>query len=69
MHDDQIDRLYKLLVIHEKLLGHPKLGNVRADIEKDLASLNDPDDKSDGSAPPLFPKDSGVIQKDTERRV
>lgn len=69
MHEDKVDRLYKLLVIHEKLLGHPKLGNVRGEVEKELATLNDPEKEEDDRQAPLFPKDSAVVQTDTERRI
>ena len=69
MHDEKIDRLYKLLVIHEKLLGHPKLGRTRAEVEAELGTLNDPPEPEEDAQAPLFPKDSGVVQKDTERRV
>lgn len=62
------DKLYKLLVLHEKLRGYPKLKPIADQIEKELEAFGiEPEPEEDPQAS-IFPKDSGVTQTDTNYR-
>ena len=67
MHDD-VQKLYMLLMIHEKLMGHPKLASLRKSIEEELGKFMFANLPVDTPAP-VYPPDTVTIQTNTESEV
>jgi hypothetical protein len=69
MHDD-VYKLWMLLQIHKELIGHPKLANLRKQIDDELQKMNaEVPAPAPAAPPPIYPVDSGIQQTDTENRL